>query len=80
MALQKENPEALGSARQIARFLCGLNSPLSAQAKLNKHAEFGSLAQVPFQFVMKAAEAVARPESIASVPPDAFGSKKGGRR
>jgi ATP-dependent DNA helicase RecQ len=54
-ALQKENPRALDSARQIARFLCGLSSPLFTQAKLNKHKEFGSLADVPFLMVMKAA-------------------------
>ena len=63
-ALQKMNPGALGSARQIARFLCGLNSPLLTQAKLNKHAKFGSLAEVPFQLVMKAAETVVRPRPV----------------
>ena len=61
-ALQKMNPGALGSARQIARFLCGLNSPLLTQAKLNKHAKFGSLAEVPFQLVMKTAKTVERPK------------------
>ena len=55
-ALQNEHPEALGSARQIARFLCGMNSPSFTQAKLNKHTEFGSLAEIPFQLVVKAAE------------------------
>jgi ATP-dependent DNA helicase RecQ len=63
-ALQKMNPGALGSARQIARFFCGLNSPLLAQAKLNKHAKFGSLAEVPFQLVMKTAETVIRPKPV----------------
>jgi len=66
IALQKEKPEALGSARQIARFLCGLNSPLLTQAKLHKHAEFGSLAKVPFQVVINAAETVATPEPNSS--------------
>jgi ATP-dependent DNA helicase RecQ len=61
-ALQKEIPGALGSSRQIARFLCGLSSPLFTQAKLTKHMEFGRLAEVPFHLVMKAAEAFARPE------------------
>jgi ATP-dependent DNA helicase RecQ len=54
--LQKQNPKALGSIRQLTRFLCGLNSPSLTQAKLNKHEEFGSLATVPFDLVMKAAE------------------------
>jgi ATP-dependent DNA helicase RecQ len=65
-ALQKEIPEALGSVRQIARFFCGLNSPSMTQAKLNKHPEFGSLAEVPFHLVMKAAERVLRPKPISS--------------
>jgi ATP-dependent DNA helicase RecQ len=51
-ALQKQNPEALRSVRKIARFLCGLNSPSFTQAKLNKHADFGSLAEVPFHRVI----------------------------
>jgi ATP-dependent DNA helicase RecQ len=55
-ALQKANPKALRSARQVARFLCGLSSPLVTQAKLSKHPEFGSLAEIPFHIVMKAAE------------------------
>jgi ATP-dependent DNA helicase RecQ len=63
-ALQKENPHALASARQITRFLCGLNSPLLTQAKLNRHPEFGSLAEVPFQIVMKAAEKLALPAPV----------------
>jgi ATP-dependent DNA helicase RecQ len=63
-ALQKMNPGALGSSRQIARFLCGINSPLLTQAKLNKHAKFGSLAEVPFQLVMKTAETLVRPKPI----------------
>jgi ATP-dependent DNA helicase RecQ len=58
-ALQKENPETLSSARQIARFLCGLSSPLLVQAKLTKHAEYGSLSEVPFHLVLKAAANVA---------------------
>ena len=61
-ALLMRIPGTLGSARQIARFLCGLSSPSFTQAKLNKQKEFGSLAEVPFHLVMKAAEAVARPE------------------
>ena len=52
---------------EIARFLCGLNSPLLTQAKLNKHAKFGSLAEVPFQRVMKTAEMVVRQKPIPSL-------------
>jgi ATP-dependent DNA helicase RecQ len=55
-ALQGQYPEALMSPRQIARFLCGLSSPLLIQGKLSKHSDFGSLAEVPFQMVLEAAE------------------------
>ncbi|MGA7127574.1 MAG: RecQ family zinc-binding domain-containing protein, partial [Chthoniobacterales bacterium] len=48
--------DALSSPRQIARFLCGLNSPLLTQTKLNRHADFGVLAEIPFQNVIQAAE------------------------
>jgi ATP-dependent DNA helicase RecQ len=66
-ALQKANPKALRSARQVARFLCGLSSPLVTQAKLSKHPEFGSLAEIPFHIVMKAAE-MAMPLGTGSRP------------
>jgi ATP-dependent DNA helicase RecQ len=55
-ALRKQHITALSSARQIARFFCGLTSPLLTQTKLTNHPDFGSLAEVPFQMVMKAAE------------------------
>jgi ATP-dependent DNA helicase RecQ len=64
-ALLKKIPGSLGSARQIARFLCGLSSPSFAQAKLNKHPAFGSLTDVPFHLVMRAAESVVRLEPIS---------------
>ena len=52
--LRGRYPEALASPRQIARFLCGLNSPLLTQTKLHKHPEFGGLVGFPFQAVLKA--------------------------
>jgi ATP-dependent DNA helicase RecQ len=55
-ALRHDHPDALSSPRQIARFLCGLNSPLLTQTKLNRHEDFGVLAEIPFQNVIKAAE------------------------
>ncbi len=36
-SLRKEHPQALGTPRQCARFLCGLSSPALSQAKLGKH-------------------------------------------
>jgi ATP-dependent DNA helicase RecQ len=56
-ALRGKNSQALNSPRRLARFLCGLNSPLLAQTKLNKHPLFGSLAEVPFHAVMSATAA-----------------------
>jgi ATP-dependent DNA helicase RecQ len=60
-ALRKQQATALSTPRQIARFCCGLSSPFLSQTKLNKHPDFGYLAEVPFQIVMKAAEQVAQP-------------------
>jgi ATP-dependent DNA helicase RecQ len=47
-----EQPDALGTPRQRARFLCGLTSPRTTRAKLSRHALFGKLAAIPFQQVM----------------------------
>jgi ATP-dependent DNA helicase RecQ len=54
--LRQQYSAALSSPRQIARFLCGLTSPLLTQTKLNKDPDFGSLAEVPFQTVLETAE------------------------
>ncbi|HXM01593.1 MAG TPA: RecQ family ATP-dependent DNA helicase, partial [Chthoniobacterales bacterium] len=54
--LRHNYPDALSSPRQIARFLCGLNSPLLTHTKLNRHEDFGVLSEIPFQNVMRAAE------------------------
>jgi ATP-dependent DNA helicase RecQ len=53
--LRQQYGTALMSARQIARFLCGLSSPFVSQTKLNKHADFGSLSDFPFQAVLEVA-------------------------
>lgn len=45
---------ALASPRQLTRFLCGLSSPASTQAKLGRSADFGALRDVPFQLVLAA--------------------------
>ncbi|MBV8351757.1 MAG: RecQ family ATP-dependent DNA helicase [Verrucomicrobia bacterium] len=65
-SLRKQHIHALGSARQVARFFCGLTSPLLTQTKLSKHPDFGSLADVSFQLVMKAAEQVAQSTPASS--------------
>jgi ATP-dependent DNA helicase RecQ len=47
-----EHPTALGTARQRARFLCGLASPATTKAKLSRHALFGALAEQRFADVL----------------------------
>ena len=55
--LRAANPRALGSARQVARFLCGLTSPAFATARLTRHPLFGSTARVPFARVAERVKA-----------------------
>ncbi len=56
-ALRREHPRALGSSRQVARFLCGLTSPQLTASKLGKHPLFGSQVGVSFRDVEHAAKA-----------------------
>jgi ATP-dependent DNA helicase RecQ len=51
-ALCEEQPAALGTARQRARFLTGLTSPALTAARLGKHRLFGALAGDPFPAVL----------------------------
>jgi ATP-dependent DNA helicase RecQ len=41
--LRESHPEALGDARQAARFLAGLTSPAVTRARLSRHPLFGAL-------------------------------------
>ncbi len=50
--LRAAHPEALGEARQSARFLCGLTSPALTRAKLSRHPLFASLETHRFQQVL----------------------------
>ena len=47
---------ALGTPRQLTRFLCGLSSPATVRAKLTKRPEFGRYSTVPFRLVMALVE------------------------
>ena len=47
--LRREDHEALASARQLARFLCGISSPSASRAKLTRDPRFGALGDVPFR-------------------------------
>lgn len=51
-ALRSVHPNALGHARQSARFLCGLTSPATTQAKLSRHPLFGVLEDRRFRDVL----------------------------
>ena len=44
----------VGSARQLARFLCGIASPALSTAKLTRHPLCGAAGEVPFAEVMAA--------------------------
>jgi len=49
---------ALRQPRQMARFLCGLSSPATLRARLNRDDRFGALADVPFLDVLAQAESL----------------------
>jgi ATP-dependent DNA helicase RecQ len=51
-SLRQSHPHALGSARQQARFLCGLASPALTQARLSSNPLFGILQQHRFADVL----------------------------
>jgi ATP-dependent DNA helicase RecQ len=55
--LIRSRPSALGTARQLARFLCGLSSPATTREKLTRHDAFGLFAHLPFAEVLAIAEA-----------------------
>jgi ATP-dependent DNA helicase RecQ len=48
------HPDALGDARQQARFLCGLTSPAAGQARLSRNPLFGLLEEHRFADVLAA--------------------------
>ena len=51
---------ALGTARQLARFLCGMSSPATRAARLNRNDRYGLLADVPFPDVLPITRAILR--------------------
>lgn len=50
--LQHEDHAALATPRQLARFLCGINSPRASRARLGRHPGFASLVDTPFSEVL----------------------------
>jgi ATP-dependent DNA helicase RecQ len=63
LQLKAEQP-ALADPRILARFLCGVRSPLLTRLKLTKHALFGCFEAVPFGQVMRRAATAASPFSM----------------
>ncbi len=57
LALRREDHPALGTARQLAKFLCGFSSPAAAQAKLMSRAEFGMWQDQDFLDILALLEA-----------------------
>ncbi len=56
--VKKENLPALRTARQMARFLCGITSPAVTRGKLTKHDAFSLLTGVPFNDVLAQTESL----------------------
>lgn len=52
--LSKQHPEALGDARQQARFLCGLSSPKLIRKRLTQDPHYGCCNSIPFDRVLEA--------------------------
>ncbi len=50
--IRGENHQALIQSRQLARFLCGINSPQASRARLGRHPLFAALADSPFATVL----------------------------
>jgi ATP-dependent DNA helicase RecQ len=51
-ALARDQPAALGSPRQLTRFLCGMSSPGLTRARLTRHPLFGVAQDRPFAEVL----------------------------
>ncbi len=51
--LRADYPEALGTNRQISRFLCGLPSPMLSKEKLTKHDLFGWAGSFSFTCIIE---------------------------
>lgn len=51
--LTKEYPDRFTTARDKARFLCGLSSPGLVRARLTRHASFGVCQRIPFASVLE---------------------------
>jgi ATP-dependent DNA helicase RecQ len=58
LALLEEKNAALGTPRQLARYLCGMSSPASMRARLYRNDTYGLLSELPFTEVEIFAESL----------------------
>lgn len=56
--LCRQYPDHLTTARQRARFLCGLSSPKMVRSRLSRHASFGVCEHIPFEDVLRQVDAL----------------------
>ena len=56
-AVLAQYPDVFSSPRAVARFACGIRSPLLTKSKLTRHELFGCLANAPFSRVLAEAQA-----------------------
>jgi ATP-dependent DNA helicase RecQ len=56
--MRASHKAALGTPRQMARFLCGIGSPGLTRAKLSRNESFGRLSHLPFREVLGFCEQV----------------------
>ncbi len=54
----REYPDHLATARDRARFLCGLSSPRMTRSRLSRHPSFGVCETIPFTAVLRQLETV----------------------
>jgi ATP-dependent DNA helicase RecQ len=58
--LLREKHPSLRTARQLARFLCGLTSPATSRERLSRHGNFGVLENIPFADVLAQTQSLVR--------------------
>ena len=58
--LLREKHPSLRTARQLARFLCGLTSPATSRERLTRHPHFGLLETIPFGDVLAQTQSLVR--------------------
>jgi ATP-dependent DNA helicase RecQ len=58
LSLLEDKHAALGTPRQLARFLCGMSSPASMRARLYRNDSYGLLSDLPFAEVEIFAESL----------------------